>query len=71
MSQLKIETYQEKNSLLELLRNGQTLTTKDIKDLGVARPSARIHDLRKAGFNIVTTLIGHKAAYHLAVGTDL
>ena len=68
---IQIESYQAKNTLLALLESGQTLTTKELQALGITRVSARIHDLRKEGFAITTTLIGHQASYHLAGETEL
>lgn len=53
-----------KKLILDYIREFGSITPLEaIRDLGCYRLSARVHDLRKAGFNIVTTMIDVKNRY--------
>lgn len=42
----------QKERVLALLRSKECVTVRDIFNLGINSPTARIHDLRKAGHHI-------------------
>ena len=71
--------HSQTRKLLDLLRTGPVTTCELIERHGIIRPGARAHDLRAAGFAVLTERIVERdekgrphrriARYHLATGS--
>lgn len=55
----------QKTQIQTLLNRGRVLTATELRNLGIAKPSARITELRNAGVNIVTTEKKGESAWRL------